>query len=942
MPDWKREIRHRLAGLNIEATREAEIVDELAQHFEDRYAELLGEDATPEEATRVAFAELSECELLAQELRRVERPVTKDPVVLGSNRRSTGKMIADLWQDLRYGARVLLKKPGFTLIAIITLALGIGVNTALFTVFDAFVLKPLPLKDPDSITTIEGVTREGKRSQLFSYLDYLDYRDRNTLFAGLAAWNKFSAPFGEPPAAADESPLLPDNFGFGQIVSGNYFSVLGAEMALGRGFAPEECSTPGTHPVMVLSYICWEQRFNSDPQIIGKTIKLAGLPFTIIGVAERGFVGTVPDSPQCWIPLMMRDQVINAWNSRLWLTDRGAGSFSLAGRLKPGVTRERAQAEMNVLADQLAEQYPDPQRKTLVSVGRGATFVQIEESLMLLLLPLLTAVGLILLIACANVANLLLARAASRQREIAVRLALGASRWRVIRQLLTESVLLSAVGGAAGLLLTSLTLRVLYPVVLAQLPIPRALVEQFALDLDPDYRIFGFALLVSLLAGVTAGLAPALQASRPDLNSALKDEGSTFGPQLSHSRVRNALVVTQIAVSLTLLIAAGLLVRNLQKVRTIDTGLVTKNVFTLQTSLQTAQKEPGRESELNRQLASRLRELPGVKTVSQAHRAPLTGGLRTALVTLTGSPQLADRPLQASVTFVSADYFQTLGLRITRGRSFTDQEAQANAPVVLISESTARRFWPDIRDLNEALGKQISVAFAARRTEVTTKAPNFPQREVIGITNDTRQVWVWQRDETFLYLPMEALSDANETRTAEYLIVSTESDPRPVIKVARSEAAVVDPNLDVLPSRLDDSLTFQMAPFRAVALLSSVLGVLALLLASVGLYGVMSFVVSQRTREIGIRLALGAQSRDVISLFLRQGSKLIAIGVVLGLLGGAAISGLLAAVLVDISQFDPLAFCIVAALLAGVALLACWVPARRATKVDPMEALRCE
>jgi len=598
---------------------------------------------------------------------------------------------------------------------------------------------------------------------------------------------------------------------------------------------------------------------------------------------------------------------------------------------------------MNVIADQLAQQHPDPQRKTFVSIGRGATFVEIDESLIPLALPLLTAVGLILLIACANVANLLLARAASRQREIAVRLALGASRWRVIRLLLTESMLLSALGGAAGWLLTIWALGALYPVVLAQLPIPRALVEQFALNLDPDYRIFGFALLVSMLSGVAAGLAPALQASRPDLNSALKDQGSTFGAQLSHSRVRNALVVTQIGVSLTLLIAAGLLVRNLQRVQTIDTGLMTKNVFTLQTSLQTVQKEPGSESKLNSQLAARLRALPGVKAVSQAHRAPLTGGLRTAPVTLAGSEQLADRPLQAGVTFVSPDYFQTLGMRITRGRSFTEQEAQANAPVVLISESTALRFWPGIRDGNEALGKQIGVGFAARKNEATAKAPpNFPQREVIGITNDTRQVWVWQRDETFLYLPLQAFSDANETRTAEYLIVSTESDPRPLITAARNEARAVDPNLDVLPCRLEDSLTFQMAPFRAIAVLSSVLGILALLLASVGLYGVMSFVVSQRTREIGIRLALGARSRDVISLFLRQGSKLIAIGIALGLVGGAGISGLLARVLVDISQFDPLAFCIVAAFLAAVALLACWVPARRATKVDPMVALREE
>ena len=938
MPEWKQEIASRLTRLKLASTREAEIVEELSQHLEDRYSELLDGGSPPEDAYRTALAELNESEFLRRELHRVERSVEQEPMVPGGRR--SHRAIADLWQDLVYGARMLSMNPGFALIAIATLALGIGVNTALFTVFDAFVLKPLPLKDPDSITTIEGRTREGKRSRLFSYLDYLDYRDRNTLFAGLVAFNKFAVPFGEPSAAGDESRFVSDNLGFGQLVSENYFSVLGAEMALGRDFTAEECRTPGTHPVMILSHICWELRFTSDPQVIGKTVKMAGLPFTIVGVTARGFVGTIPDSPQFWIPIMMRDQVIGGWNSKRWLFERNADSFSLAGRLKPGVTRERAQAEMTVIADQLAQQYPEPQRKTFVSVGRGATFVQIDDSMVPLIAPLLTAVGLILLIACANVANLLLARAAARQREIALRLALGASRWRLMRQLLTESVLLSVCGGAAGLLLTIWAVRVLYPLVLAELPLPRALVEQVALNLDPDYRIFGFALLISVLAGVAAGLAPALQASRPDLSSALKDEGSAFGAHLSHTRVRNVLVVTQIAVSLTLLIAAGLLVRNLQKVQTIDTGLNTKNVLTLQTSLQTAQKEPGTESELNRQLAAHLRALPGVRSVSQAHRAPLTGGLRTAPVTVAGNAQLGDRPLLAGVIFVSADYFQTLSLRITRGRSFTDQEEQAKAPVVLISESTARRFWPAISDVREAVGKEIRVGLGSGVNRSTANGV-FTQFEVIGITNDTRQIWVWQPDEIFLYLPLEVLPDANE-RYAEYLIVSTENDPGPMIPAVREEAAAIDARLDVRAGRIEDSLTLQMAPFKAVAVLSGVLGGLALLLASVGLYGVMSFVVSQRRREIGIRMALGAQSRDVISLFLRQGAKLIAIGVALGLGGGLAISALLAAALIGISQFDPVAFCVVAIFLAAVALVACWIPARRATRVDPMVALRSE
>ncbi|HZM90571.1 MAG TPA: ABC transporter permease [Blastocatellia bacterium] len=942
MNEWKHEISRRLADLDLNPTREAEIIEELSQHFEDRQAELLAGGATPDEATRAILAELRSSEHLAREISRIEHPARREPALLPTNRRG-GKMLEDLWHDLRYGARTLRRTPGFALIAIATLALGIGVSTALFTVFNAFVLKPLPLEDPHSITTIEGRTRDGKKTPLFSYLDYLDYRDRNKVFAGLIAFNKFAATFREPAAGVDEPMAASESLGFGQLVSGNYFSVLGAEMVLGRDFAPEEFRTPDTHPVLVLSYICWEKRFNSDPEVIGQTVKVAGRPFTIIGVTERGFIGTIPDSPQFWIPLMMRDQVAGSWNNTRWLTDRSADSFSLTGRLRPGVTRQQAQADMNLLADQLAQQYPDPERETFISVGAGATFVQLDDHLIPLVAPLLTAVALILLIACANVANLLLARSASRQREIAVRLSLGASRWRLIRQILTESVLLSALGGVAGFLLTIWTVDVLYPVVLAELPLPRALVEQVSLDLGPDYRIFGFALLLSLLAGLAAGLPPAMQASRPSLNSALKDEGSTFGERLSHSRVRNTLVVTQIAVSLTLLIAAGLLVRNLQKARTIDTGLVTNNVVLLQTSLQRVQNDPSKEIELNRQLAARLRAVPGVKAAGQSHRAPLTGGPRTVRVTLAGDGSLPERQLPAGVTYVSTDFFQTLGLRITRGRVFTDQEAQAHAPVVLINESTVRHFWPGIRDASEALGKHIDIGFAtAKNNDTFNPRSSSQRREVIGITNDTRQIWVWRKDEMFLYLPLQSFSHPNETRTAEYLVVSVEGDPRTVITAARDEAFALDPNLNVLARRLEDSLTIQMAPFRAVALLSSILGVLALLLASIGLYGVMAFVVSQRTREIGIRLALGAQSRDVISLFLRQGGRLIAIGVVLGLAGGAAISGMLAAVLVDIGQFDPLAFCIMAAFLTAVALFACWIPAQRAIKVDPMEALRCE
>ncbi|HKC88705.1 MAG TPA: ABC transporter permease, partial [Blastocatellia bacterium] len=414
------------------------------------------------------------------------------------------------------------------------------------------------------------------------------------------------------------------------------------------------------------------------------------------------------------------------------------------------------------------------------------------------------------------------------------------------------------------------------------------------------------------------------------------DEGSTFGQHLNQSRMRNALVVIQVAVCLTLLIAAGLLVRNLQKVRTIDTGLETANVFTISAGLQTPQKDAVREAEVRRQLAARLRSLPGVKAVSLAERQPLWGRPNRTRITLPGQARQDDQPLQANYNLVSPEYFDTLGIRLTRGRFFTEQETRANVPVVVVSESTARRFWPN----EDAIGKRIGIA-STPLGGANESGVNLPQFEVIGVTRDTRSGWIWEKDETFIYAPLYA-SPQSARHSDEYILVRTQGDTRQAMAAVRGEAEAVDPNLSVRLRRVNDSLAYQMAPFEALAQVAGALGMLALLVASVGLYGVMSFIVNQRTREIGVRVALGAQSADVIQLFLRQGMKLTVIGIVFGLLGAMAISRLLTVVLIDLSPFDPLAFGGVAVFLSIVALLACYLPARWATKVDPIVALRSE
>src|SRR5262247_3404475 len=653
----------------------------------------------------------------------------------------------EMFQDLRFGLRMLLKNPGFTLVAALTLALGIGVNTALFTLFNAVALRPLPVKDPDHVVKVYRKERgdsslgiSGSSSSL-SYPEYTAHRDNTQSFAGLTAYADASLTL----SGAEAEGIR------GLLVAGNYFSTLGAEMALGRAIAPEECQTPGASPVVVLSHSFWRRRLGADPSLVGKTLTLNRQPFTVIGVTSPDFHGAELEPPDAWAPLTMQVQLIPGEDL---LPQHNFAWLEVVGRLKPGVSPAQAQAEMMLGARQLDLAYPGRKTQIIVAPGNFLSNPRVRNKVFGVTALLMAAVGLVLLIACANVANLSLARAATRQKEIAVRLALGASRLRIVRQLLTESALISVIGGLAGLLAASWILRILYHVLIARLP-------EFPpyLNLQLDYRIFGFTMLAAISAGVAAGLIPALQASRPDLTSALKDEGSIFGQHLSQSRLRNGLVVTEIAMSLTLLIGAGLLARHLQKAQTIDIGFEPQNLLSVAVNLNAAGAQSAQQrGEVRRLLAERLRALPGVKSVSQAFRQPSSGQLSSTQITIAGRTTPDNRRLRANYNFVSSQHFETLGIRIVRGRSFTEQEANDNAPVVVISEATAQKFWPG----QDAIGQHIGIAAAISAINLDGDAARgpleatvFPSYEVIGVARNTRSGWVvWDKDETYLYMPL--------------------------------------------------------------------------------------------------------------------------------------------------------------------------------------------
>jgi macrolide transport system ATP-binding/permease protein len=930
-----RALLFRLGGIFGRQRQERDLATELESHLQMHIEDNLRAGMNAREARQQALIKLGGVEQ------------TKEMV-----RERRGLPILDvLVQDLRFGARMSRKNPGFTAVAVLTLALGIGVNTAIFTAFDALVLRPRPVKDPDSLASVFRTT-PGGRDGWFSYPDYLYYRDHSksfaefTLFAFGMAITSSDLPTTNPTSA----PRFARAVGFQlpqllqgsaqpigcYFVSGNYFQMLGAVPLLGRIVLPSD-DQRNAPPVVLMSGNFWQRQFHSDPRVVGSVLHLNGVAFTVIGVTPLDYLGTTPAVPDLWAPVAAKVHLGGL--SAQDLENRLVIAGMPTGRLAPGVSLSDAQAELAVLAAQLRNSYPEDERNSSISVVSGSdNLAALDSETWPVVAAAMTAVALLLLIACANVASLLLARAAARRKEIAVRLALGAGRWRLLCQLLTESLLIALLAGALGLPLAGWMLHLLIVEIASALP---SFWGTIALQISPDVRIFAYTLLVSCMAGIAFGLAPALQASKSDVNSALKEEGSAFGQRLSRSRLRGILIAGQMAACLVLLISSALLLRGSQRALKIDPGYETRRVACLEmynpANLHYSQP---RLLQLNRDLIQGIANLPGVHSVAQASRDPI-GGIRWVPVSpLNTGPSIpggggSESPV-AGYSYVTPNYFETLGIPIVRGRNFTPREADGQSPVLVVSEATARRFWTG----EDPIGKHLKIGSEKGTMSFPgEKDPFVASSEVVGVARDVRSMDLRKIDESFVYLP---LSQTHQwTRT---LLARTDGDPTPLLPAIGREVRRVDANLPVIGAPLYTMVS--MNPFFVVSriggLLASIVGVLGLLLACTGVYGMVSYSVAQRTREIGIRMALGAQSFQVLRHVVREGFQPILAGIVIGIVASAGISRLMAATLFGLNPMDAVSFSGVSLLLGAIALLATWLPARRATEVDPMVALRYE
>ncbi|MCI0339290.1 MAG: ABC transporter permease [Acidobacteria bacterium] len=805
-----------------------------------------------------------------------------------------------LLQDIRYGARLLIKQPAFTVIAVLTLALGIGANTAIFTVVNAALLRGLPYRDPERLVHLwETTPQKDFPRREASYPDYEDWK-QNQVFTGLTAY----AGCGMVLTGREAPEAIPC-----ARVAADFFSVLGVEPILGRAFQAGE-DQPGAPKVVVLSYGAWQRRFGGGRNIIGRTLRLNDDAWTIIGILPESFHFAPRGASEMWAPLNPNE---------MQRTNRRAHWVNIVARLKPEVSSARAEAEMNTIARRIAEQYPETHANT------GNKLVPLQEEIIgdvkPLLLALVVAVGLVLLIACVNVANLLLARAASRQKEIAIRLALGAGRGRVVRQFLTECLLLALVGGAIGLLFAEMGVRAL----ITAIPDVRLSAMPYLRELSIDRSILAFTSGLALLTGIVFGLAPALQASGTAMQGALKEGGRTAAGTGS-PRLRQLLVVAEIALALVLLIGAGLMMKSLVRLLQVDPGFNAKNLL-MHSITVTGDKYKDEEARtvFHRQLLARLESLPGVKGVATVDVIPLVGGNTTRCYVASRPVPPPGEEAEANTRTVSANYFRVMEVPLIKGRYFTERDNRTSPLVIIINQTLARRLLPN----EEAVGQRLIFPGDARNAY-----------EIIGVVGDEKLNGLAAKTTSVVYGPYQQDADRSTV-----LMIRTEGEPMNLAETVRRETRALEPGTVAYFTRSMDNIISNLpATFirRYPALLMGIFAVLALLLATVGIYGVMSFTVAHRTHEIGVRMALGAQRRDVLKLIVRQGLNLALIGVVIGLIAAFALTRLMTSLLFSVSATDPTTFVLIALLLIAVSLLACYVPARRATKVDPMVALRYE
>jgi len=856
-----------------------------------------------------------------------------------------GKML----QDIRYALRALAQNPGFAAVAVLSLALGIGANTAIFSIVDAVLLKWLPVESPQELVVI--ARNPAAPSTGFNYPDYEYFRDHNQVFSGIVvsggAWGGLNMLVPEEGSHSD-AQLVP-----GTLVSGNYFEVLGVKPAIGRLFTAEDNKTPGAHPYAVISHGFWKTRFGGDSRVLGRKITLNGSPFTIVGVSRRGFTGAqVGSSTAIFLPVMMLQQVnANArnWNSRhyWWLTP--------IARLKPGVSVQRATADADLLYKQIEQNDPERRptpaydkdrelRNRAVLLPGSGGYSNLRNRLSKPLAVLGAVVGLVLLIACANVANLLLARAASRQKEIAIRVAIGAGRYRLISQLVTEAIIISVLGGLAGLAFAYWSVQVL----LGLMPNGAFPID---LNLSPDLRLLSFSFGVSLLTGLICGILPALKATRPDVISSLKNDLSASGSTLSRFGLarldlRKALVVTQVALSLLLLVGAGLFVRSLVNLRDLDPGFLRENVLLVRTSAGSIGYKGQRMRTFEERLLDAASRLPGVRVASLANVTPLEGSRWNGDISVQGYQRKPDEKPYVDMNAVSSRYFETFGIPILLGRDFRDDDNPAVTPdppdrpkrgeeppdppgspprVAIINQAMAKKFFPN----ESPLGKRFSTQ---------DKFKMEGSWEIAGVVKDTHYFGLREAVESMVYFP-----NWRQGAGDRMLCLRSTADPKQLIEGVRRQVRNLDSAIPVLNTvTMNDQVNSNISQERLIATLCSFFGGLALLLAAVGLYGLMAHTATRRTREIGIRMALGAQRTNVLWMILRDGILLVVLGAVVGIPVAFGVTRFVSSFLYGLTARDPATMGIATGVLALVTIIASLLPARRASKVDPMVALRYE